>query len=123
MRVLVQRFHIVRVTRADNSFMVQAMEAMRKSWTDERLDHFKARVDERFDDVDRRFKEVDRRLGRIEFEMREMRGEIGGMRGEIGGIHDRLDSMQRMMFHGVIALSASIVAGFGGMAGLLAVVA
>jgi archaellum component FlaC len=130
MRVLVQRFHIQRVTRADNSFMVQDMEAMRESWTDERLDHFRARVDERFDrvderfdDVDRRFKEVDRRLGRIEFEMREMRGEIGGMRGEIGGIHDRLDSMQRMMFHGVIALSASIVAGFGGMAGLLAVVA
>ena len=81
---------------------------MRESWTDERLDHFSARVDERFDDVDRR-------LGRIEFEMRETRTEIGGIRA-------RLDSMQRMMFHGVIALSAAIVAGFGGMAGLLAVV-
>lgn len=89
--------------------MVQSMEAMRESWTDERLDHFRARVDERFE-------EVDRRLGRIEFEMREMRTEIGR-------INDRLDSMQRTMVHGVIALSAAIVAGFGGMAGLLAVVA
>jgi len=92
------------------------MEAMRKSWTDERLDHFSARVDERFD-------EVDRRLGRIEFEMREMRKEIGGTNIRVDSINERLDSMQRMMFHGVIALSAAIVAGFGGMAGLLAVVA
>jgi hypothetical protein len=56
------------------------MEAMRESWTDDRLDylnhrvdggfkhvderfgHFEKRVDERFDDVDRRFKEADRRL-------------------------------------------------------------
>lgn len=92
------------------------MEAMRESWTDERLDHFRAQVDERFDRVDERFDEVDRRLGRVEFEMREMRTEMGG-------INARLDSMQRTMFHGVIALTAAMIAGFGGMAGLIAVVA
>ena len=85
---------------------------MRESWTDERLDHFRARVDERFDRVDERFDEVDRRFGRVEFEMREMRTEIGG-------INARLDSMQRTMVYGVIALTAAIITGFGVMAGLL----
>jgi len=96
--------------------MVQAMEAMRESWTDERLDHFRARVDERFDEVDRRFKEVDRRLGRVEFEVREMRQEMREMNKALAG-------MQRSMLQGAIALSAAMIAGFGGMAGLLAVVA
>ena len=42
--------------------MVQAMEAMRKSWTDERLDHLNATIDQRFE--------------RIESDIREMRFEI-----------------------------------------------
>jgi hypothetical protein len=96
--------------------MVQAMEAMRESWTDERLDHFRARVDERFDDVDRRFKEVDRRF--VEVDRR-----LGRIETEMGKIAETLGAMQRTMVHGVIALSAAIVAGFGGMAGLIAVVA
>lgn len=78
------------------------MEAMRKSWTDERLDHFSVRVDERFD--------------RIESDIREMRSEMRGMTKTLG-------AMQRTMIHGVVALSAAMIAGFGGMAGLLAVVA
>lgn len=56
---------------------------MRQSWTDERLDEFGKRVDERFDRVDQRFDQVDRRLDRVE---------------------GRLDSMQKMMWHGFIAL-------------------
>lgn len=65
----------------------------RETWTDERLDDLKGRMDERFDDVDRRFAEVDKRFDqvdkrfeqvdkrfdRIEADVRELRGiMIGG---------------------------------------------
>ncbi len=39
---------------------------MRQSWTDDRLDEFRLRVDERFDEVDRRFDEVDRRFEEVD---------------------------------------------------------
>lgn len=45
------------------------MEAMRQSWTDERLDDFREHVDQRFDQMDQRFE-------RIEAEMRTQRIEI-----------------------------------------------
>lgn len=45
----------------------------RESWTDERLDYFEKRVEERFDRIDaefaridKRFEQVDRRFERIE---------------------------------------------------------
>jgi hypothetical protein len=41
------------------------MEAMRQSWTDDRLDEFRLRVDERFD--------------RMEADIREMRDSIGAL--------------------------------------------
>ncbi len=85
------------------------MEAMRESWTDERLDHFRARVDERFD--------------RVESDIREMRSDVRELRSEIREVRSEMSegfkSMQRMMLYGVIALSAAIVTGFGAMAGLL----
>jgi hypothetical protein len=42
------------------------MEAMRQSWTDDRLDEFGHRIDERFDRVDERFDEVDRRFQQVD---------------------------------------------------------
>ena len=59
------------------------MEAMRQSWTDERLDGFREHVDQRFDHVDQRFQQVDQRFDqmdqrfdRIETELRTQRAEI-----------------------------------------------
>lgn len=66
------------------------MEAMRQSWTDERLDDFREHVDKRFDQVDQRFDQVDQRFAqvdrrfdqmdqrfeRIELELRTQRTEI-----------------------------------------------
>ena len=75
------------------------MEAMRKSWTDERLDDFRADVDRRFDDVDKRFDKVDRELTRV---------------------NDRLDDLYRAVFYGVIALTSAMLAGFAGMITLVA---
>jgi tetrahydromethanopterin S-methyltransferase subunit G len=42
------------------------MEAMRKSWTDERLDDLARRVDDGFDRVDARFAQVDARFDKLD---------------------------------------------------------
>jgi hypothetical protein len=52
------------------------MEAMRHTWTDERLDDFRSHVDQRFDQVDLRFDQVDKRFDRIESESKSQRLEI-----------------------------------------------
>jgi len=81
----------------------------RQNWTDERLDHFEKRVDERFDrvderfdtfegKVDERFELVDDRFDRIEADVREMRSD--------------LKQMQRTMVQGVIAICTTMSAGF-----------
>jgi hypothetical protein len=68
------------------------MEAVRQSWTDERLDDLNRRVDDGFRRIDDRF----------------------------GGIDARLDGMHRTMVHGVIAIFGAMVAGFAGVMGLIA---
>jgi hypothetical protein len=52
------------------------MEAMRKSWTDERLDDFREHVEQRFQQVDQRFDHMEQRFDRIETELRTQRAEI-----------------------------------------------
>jgi archaellum component FlaC len=54
--------------------------APRETWTDERLDEFKASVNQRFDEVDRRFDQVDRRFDRIENQFAEVKVEIRELR-------------------------------------------
>ncbi|HEX2097307.1 MAG TPA: hypothetical protein VHF50_08070 [Solirubrobacterales bacterium] len=75
------------------------MEAMRQSWTDERLDDFRAETARRFD-------EVDRRLHGVELGLRDL--------------NHRIDGLQRSLVHGAIAMTSAILVGFGGMAGLIA---
>jgi hypothetical protein len=79
------------------------MELMRESWTDERLDDLNERVSEGFRRVDARFEKVE--------------GEIKDLRQEMNA---RFDSMQRAMMQAVVALSVGMLAGFGGLAGLIA---
>jgi hypothetical protein len=87
------------------------MEAMRESWTDDRLDHLSRKVDERFDRVDERFKQIDERFDRVEAEARGFRSEMIEFRTEMNA---RLDSMQRLMiqfFGGMVAAMAAAVIG------------
>ena len=77
------------------------MEAMRQSWTDDRLDAFRGEtqrrfdeVDRRFDEVDRRFEEVDKRFERVEGQIKEVRGE---MHARFDAIDARFDALQRLM--------------------------
>jgi hypothetical protein len=83
------------------------MEAMRQSWTDDRLDDFRA-------DVDRRFDEVDKRFNRLEL---RMDGGFNALRVEMNQgfarIDERFDKMQRIMIQfcggAILTLIAALV--------------
>lgn len=74
------------------------MEAMRQSWTDDRLDDFRGDVDRRFDEVDRRFDKVEAELRRV---------------------NDRLDGLHRLLTHAVIVMTGGILAGNAALAALI----
>jgi CII-binding regulator of phage lambda lysogenization HflD len=85
----------------------------RESWTDERLDEFGRRMDERFDRVDERFetarqdmKQVGARLDRVEDKMER--------------VDSRLHSMNRTMAIAAVAMSSSMIGGFGVLVAVLA---
>jgi DNA anti-recombination protein RmuC len=52
----------------------------RETWTDERLDEFKASVNQRFDDVDKRFDQVDKRFDQVDKRLDRMDGDIRELR-------------------------------------------
>ena len=68
--------------------MLMVVMTPRQTWTDERLDEFKASVDRRFD-------EIDKRLDRMDADIRELRQAV-----------DRLNTR---MTTGFIALAGLIV--------------
>ncbi|HKT82656.1 MAG TPA: hypothetical protein VJQ84_02345 [Solirubrobacterales bacterium] len=68
---------------------------MRESWTDARLDDFRAEVNRRFDGIDRR-------IEKVEDEMKELRSEMKG----------GFEAVNKTMVHGFIGLSAAYIAGF-----------
>jgi hypothetical protein len=83
------------------------MEAMRESWTDERLDDFRSHVDQRFDQVDQRFDQVDQRFDRVEAELRaqrlETRTEFTALRGDFESLRRLIIQVGGGMF-GTLAL-------------------
>lgn len=86
------------------------MEAVRERWTDDRMDDLNHKVDELGRRMDDGFRGLRMEMN-ARFERVDARFEV---------MEARFDAMQRTMVHGFIALSAAIVAGFGGMAGLIA---
>ena len=74
------------------------MDAMRESWTDERLDDFRSDANRRFDEVDKRFDRVDKRFDHVDHELHR--------------VNDRLDGLSKAIVFGSIALSTSYMAGF-----------
>jgi len=54
------------------------MEAMRKSWTDDRLDDLSRRMDERFDRVDNDVRELHAEVGALQRTIIQVGGGIGG---------------------------------------------
>jgi len=93
------------------------MEAMTKSWTDERLEERFDRIDQRFDevdrrfdDVDRRFEVVDRRFDRVDADFRELRGEMNG----------RFDATQHLIIRIGAGMLVTLIVGFVGVIATLA---
>jgi tetrahydromethanopterin S-methyltransferase subunit G len=85
------------------------MEAMRKSWTDERLDDFRVEVDRRFNEVDRRFDELNQRV-ESGFDKCEV---------EFHRINDRLDGMHQTMVYGIVGMTGAMFAGYAATIGLV----
>jgi hypothetical protein len=79
------------------------MEAMRQSWTDERLDDFRGEVNRRFDEVDRRFDKA--------------QGDTAALRADIKSdfdlMHTRFDSLQRSMFQASVVLIVAVLGMLG----------
>jgi septal ring factor EnvC (AmiA/AmiB activator) len=105
-------FHL----RADAQLLVRygaiIMEAMRESWTDERLDDFREETARRFEEARtetaRRFDEVDRRIDRIDDDIRELRGAVAHI-----GV--RIDEMNRTILRLGTGSLITFVVGFAGL--------
>jgi hypothetical protein len=99
------------------------MEAMRESWTDERLDDFRAETARRFEEART---ETAQRFDRVEADIREIRGEMNAgferVDARLDDFGKRLDDLnnamlkmsQTMLWLGGGALITFIV-GFGGL--------
>jgi hypothetical protein len=96
------------------------MEAMRQSWTDDRLDALNEKVDRRFDEVDRRFEQVDRRFDEVDRRFNEVDRRLGNVEGEVKElrremtagfdlVHARFDSMQKTMFQSSVLVVAALL--------------
>lgn len=103
------------------------MEAMAKSWTDERLEERFDAIDRRFDSVDRQFEvvarqfeAVDHRFDRVDADFRELRSEMNARFERVDARFDRMearfDSLQRTMLQFGGAMIVALVAGFVGIA-------
>lgn len=68
------------------------MEAMRQSWTDDRLDAFRVETQRRFDEVDRRFGEVDRRLDEVGRRLDEVGRRLDKVEGEVKELGHRMEA-------------------------------
>jgi tetrahydromethanopterin S-methyltransferase subunit G len=103
------------------------MEAMRQSWSDDRLDTLNEMVDRRFDEVDRRFESADREVQRgfteIHRRIDETNERLDVLQSELRkGVAERLDSIQRSMAFLAVGLTTGMLAGFAGMATAVAAV-
>lgn len=96
------------------------MEAMRKSWTDDRLDDFADRIDRRFDGVDRRFDEIDRKFTEVDRRFKEVDRRLDEMNVRLGRVEEGVWSLQRTLAYGAIAMTTATLAGFTAMIALVA---
>jgi tetrahydromethanopterin S-methyltransferase subunit G len=96
------------------------MEAMRKSWTDERLDDFREEVSRRFDGVDRRLDELkeemnrsfDGQTGEMNRRFGEVERRVDKADSELHRVVGRLDTLTKAVVFSSLTLSASVIAGF-----------
>jgi chromosome segregation ATPase len=89
------------------------MEAMRNSWTDDRLDDFAGQVWRRFDEVDRRFDEVDRRLDRVD-------GRLDKIDGRLERFEERFEELHLTIHRAIMRVGLFMCGTLGlGFAGII----
>ncbi|HET8862633.1 MAG TPA: hypothetical protein VFM94_05225 [Solirubrobacterales bacterium] len=96
------------------------MEAMRESWTDDRLDDLNGKVDAQHLEMRTEFRAI---RGEMKDEFRAVRGEMKeefrAVRGEIGAGFDRIDgrfdALQRTLLQIAGGTIATLIAGFAGI--------
>jgi hypothetical protein len=103
------------------------MELMRSTWTDERLDDLNVRVDRGFDRVDRRFEQVDRRFEQVDQRFERMEQKFDRVDERFQSVDQRfvqmgvaLEGINKRMTQGLIAITATMMAGFAAMIALIA---
>ncbi len=84
------------------------MEAMRQSWTDERLDDFR-------EETARRFGEVNRRFDRIDADIRELRGGMDAINARLDQMNARIDALNQTILKLGGGAFVTFVIGFGGL--------
>jgi DNA anti-recombination protein RmuC len=95
------------------------MEAVRQSWSDDRLDHLNHKVDEgfrlvdeRFRRVDQRFEQVDQRFERVETSIRDLRVEMDL---RFGRLEEKIDRLQQTIMVVGGGLFGTVVIAFSGL--------
>jgi DNA anti-recombination protein RmuC len=91
------------------------MELMRESWTDKRLDDFRANVDQRFDRVDQRFEHVDQRFDQVDQRFDRVEGDIQALRGEMKHGFERVEERFAALDRSRHQTSAVIIAALIGL--------
>jgi uncharacterized protein YdcH (DUF465 family) len=81
------------------------MEAMRDSWTDDRLDDFAAHTEQRFDRLER---QVDARFDRVENRLDKFDDQFARVNG-------RIDQLSQVMFRTITALIVTMALGFASL--------
>jgi archaellum component FlaC len=120
--VLFLNRHISSASDNTSHSKLERMEAMRQSWTDDRLDTLNEKVDQRFDQVDQRFDQVDQRFEQVDqrFEQVDQRfdqvdrrlGDFDRRLGEFGRRLDRVEGELREVSAGFNELRSETKAGF-----------
>jgi hypothetical protein len=88
------------------------MEAVRQSWSDDRLDHLNYKVEEGFRSVDERFRQVDQRFERVEASIRDSRIEMDL---RFGRLEKKIDCLQQAIMVVGGGLFGTMVVAFSGL--------
>ena len=97
------------------------MEAMRQSWSDDRLDDLNLKVDRGFERVDKRFEQVDQRFEQVDERFQKLderlHKDFVEIQKEIRGLSENL---HRAIIQSMLGIVAFMAAGFAGILGLIA---
>jgi DNA anti-recombination protein RmuC len=99
--------------------MLMVVMTPRETWTDERLDEFKASVNQRFDEVDKRFDQVDKRFEQVDKRFEQVDDRFNRVEAQMKEGFARVDADIRELRQTVERMNMRMTTGFIGLAGLI----